>query len=181
MKIRRLFKRSEPEQEVVSDDMVLYLGGKPIKRELTLTENSASGVVRKLNDIKNRESKKSEEWEEKIKRQLADVEDKRLAFNELRKRHLRQASIEDYESWLKGWLKDNDFTHYYDYEFGRQDFYVATSDFVLYPFYGAQSFNVIVPKGIRYTIEGRGHCCIYDLNDFTHIGGFVPGFSDIKL
>lgn len=51
--------------------------------------------------------------------------------------------------------------------------FIATSDLYFIPQYGAESFTLIIPTGIRvYDVNGVGHCGIYDVDtninrDFT--------------
>jgi hypothetical protein len=131
-------------------------------------------------------------WKEKEREAQAD-RDKRIE-QEIRHRekvkrldyfkaqHLRRASKYDYEDWLELWLEDNDITYYYDYNFPVGNYYIATSDFILNDaYYGALSFNIIVPKGIKYEIKKIGHCNIYDMNNIKCIGDWIPCYNDIDI
>jgi hypothetical protein len=94
--------------------------------------------------------------------------------------HLRPASTKDYASWLIAFLeKGGAVTHFYDYPMARADFWVATEDFPLGPFFGADSISVIVPDGKRYMDDGTGlgHCDLFFEHQHRHTGS-VPAYSD---
>lgn len=91
---------------------------------------------------------------------------------------LRKMSIDEYRHWLTGYLKNGGkITHYYDYPFGRQTFYTAMSSGHLTPQYGASSFCVLAPAGVKIT--SGGHNNVFHVDGYTTDGGFVPMFSDI--
>ena len=120
-------------------------------------------------------------WDnEQLEREL-EHRAKEISFNEFRLNNLRKATVKDYEKWLKKWLIENNITHYYDYNYPDNN-YVATRDFVLdIGYYGAQSFNIIVPKGISYEIIKIGHCNIYDINNITHVGFWIPCYCNVRV
>tara|TARA_R110000824_G_C15035892_1_gene659861 strand:+ start:383 stop:799 length:417 start_codon:yes stop_codon:yes gene_type:complete len=120
-------------------------------------------------------------WDNKQREQELKYKDKKKAFNYFKNKHLTEAKLTDYEGWLKLWLVDNNITHYYDYNMPLSN-YVATSNFILDTgFCGAVSFNIIVPKGIKYEIKEIGHCNIYDMNNVKCIGGWIPAYKDINV
>lgn len=93
---------------------------------------------------------------------------------------LRPATKLDYIRWLKianevGVIP----THFYDYRFPSDSFFVAVKDVIVCPAYGSMSINIIVlDPGIKVTIRGLGHNNIY-YPDGGMRGGFVPMYSDI--
>ncbi len=96
--------------------------------------------------------------------------------------NLRQATKREYTEWLKGWLnnKGGNITHFYNYPFPTNMFYIATSNFTLdIILYGARAFNIIVPNHIKCSIEALGHCQIYKMDDFVLYGDVVPLYKDI--
>ena len=76
-------------------------------------------------------------------------------------------------------------TTVYDYPFERvkDEFFIATDNFHFdFPWYGANSICVIVPKGIDVKVDEFGHCSIYDFNDFSVYGSnFLPVFNDMAI
>ena len=141
--------------------------------------SSLMSQIEKFKEARNKSKIKQEIEYEEIRK---EYERKKSLFNQFRTSHLRPAGKRDYKKWLKGWLVEHEITYYYDYAFPRDEFYVATSDFILNEaFYGSLSFQIIVPKGIKYTVEALGHCNIYDLNTFDCIGGWIPAYSDLHI
>lgn len=139
-----------------------------------------TNLMDKIEKFKEFEIQREIERRTEDRNRQEEIDRKKSVFNVFYSNHLVRATKKDYEEWLSGWLETNEISHYYGYEFKIGDFYVATSDFILKEgFYGASSFQIIVPKGIQYTIEDIGHCNIYDLNNIECFGGWVPCFSDI--
>ena len=89
------------------------------------------------------------------------------------------ARAQDYNFWLNRFLaKGGKVTHQYEYNLPN-DFYVAKSDFTLAAFFGAQSFNIIIPAGIQVLTHDTGHCELFFNEDFTFTGhGWVPQYLD---
>ena len=93
---------------------------------------------------------------------------------------LRPATRDDYKRWLIGYLRSGgEPTHYYDYKFPEREFYVAVMDFRIQPLYGAFSFSIIVPKGIRFLGGELGHINLFLMDGFRNIGGWVPVYEDM--
>ncbi len=95
---------------------------------------------------------------------------------------MRRASVEDYRRWLIGYLEnDGKITHVYDYQFGSWEWYIASDGLVVYPLYGVQSVNIIVPEGVEIEVKGTSHNAIYYMDGFKKNDCIVPDFSDIKF
>ena len=123
----------------------------------------------------------NENYNLRLKQQAEERDIGEMYFAEFKLNHLISASVDDYIVFLEKWLVNNDITHYYDYNFPN-DTYVATSNFVLdHGFYGATSFNIIVPSGIEFEIKKLGHCNIYDMDKVECIGAFVPSYKNIFI
>jgi hypothetical protein len=124
-------------------------------------------------------------WEEKavgadiIARQEQKHAQSQHAFNaEKATIGLRKTSIDEYRHWLNGFLENGGkVTHYYDYPFSRQTFYTAMSSGHLTPQYGASSFCVLAPAGVKIT--SGGHNNVLHVEGFSASGSFIPMFSDI--
>jgi hypothetical protein len=96
--------------------------------------------------------------------------------------HLRPATPKDYNRWLTGYIQNGgEPSHCYDYPMTRARFYIAIRDFVLHPFYGAQSINVIVPVGVNVSVYDAGHNSVFYMEEFKK-GAFttVPLYSDFQ-
>lgn len=97
---------------------------------------------------------------------------------------LRQAKVKDYKIWLAGFLgKGGEPTNCYDYpmERGMEDWKITYSDFQIVLLFGADSLNIIVPKGIKFLGGELGHSNLYLMDDFSCMGGWVPVYSDIHF
>lgn len=95
----------------------------------------------------------------------------------------RVAELSDYLVWLKGYVDNGgEITHCYDYPFSRwASWRLAINDLEITPLFGANSFNIIIPKGVNCNIDEVGHNVIYFIDGFI-VGGagrVVPIFSDI--
>ena len=104
--------------------------------------------------------------------------------NKLFRGKLRQAKVKDYKNWLAGFLeKGGKPTHCYDYplEGGMEDWKTACSDFRIIPLFGADSLNIIVPKGIEFLGGELGHNNLYFMDGFSCLDGWVPIYSDIHF
>ena len=101
------------------------------------------------------------------------------------------ASVDDYNKWLKKYLKRNgsSSSHDYDYSFPSRDF-VVVDDPDNYPdlydekMCGARSLNFIIPK--KYNVEkyvrkfSVGHCNVFGWSNgkAVHFGYWAPTYSD---
>ena len=88
-------------------------------------------LMNKIEKFKDAERQRRIKWDLDNEEMQKEHKRKREVFDEFRSSHLKQATKNDYENWLRGWLVDHELSHYYDYEFPFNDFYVAKSDFVL--------------------------------------------------
>lgn len=88
----------------------------------------------------------------------------------------------DYMKWLEGYLeRGGKITHVYNYPFSTQRWYLAKQYMKPMSFYGAKSFNIIIPKGIHLERDGWGHCDLFFMDDFSVVGGVVSVFQDINF
>jgi len=96
--------------------------------------------------------------------------------------YVRQARASDYSQWLKGYMEaGGEPTHNYDYELPG-DFYVAMSDFKILPLYGAQSVNVIVSNEVIIDFSsGLGHCSLFFMDNFNHLGSWIPIYTNLEF
>lgn len=99
------------------------------------------------------------------------------------------ANVDEYNKWLKKYLKKNKPTHNYDYHFSSRDF-VVVDDPDNYPdlydenMCGASSLNFIIPK--KYNVEKYvkkfrvGHCNVYGWSNGRAVsyGYWVPVYND---
>ena len=128
-----------------------------------------------IDQMRREEERREREWN------MAHDHRKTMAeINEAHNtRHCSPCSYSRYIEWLCGFMKKGGKpTHYYIYSGKRiGKWYMAETDFEFRPLYGASAFNLIVPNGI--IVSGDfGHCGIYFMNDYAHIGS-VPVYSDI--
>lgn len=129
-----------------------------------------------------RERKLEYEREQKLnklnKGYFEDEEDKKETLELL---GLKEASVEDYKKWLKGYIQQGGkITHVYDYNMPKE-FYIATKDFEMYPLFGANSINVIVPRNVKFLGGDLGHCNLYFEDGYRNEGNLVPIYKDIKF
>jgi len=135
----------------------------------------------KILAFREKEKEKQAEWDRRRRMDELEYERKKDSFEKFKRNNLRNATVKDYEIWLKEWLVENDITHYYNYNYPSNN-YIAIRNFVLdVGYYGSQSFNIIVPKGISYEIKELGHCNIYDMNDISCIGHWVPAYDNVNV
>lgn len=93
--------------------------------------------------------------------------------------HTRPATLYDYKDWLKGHLENGGkITHYYEHSFYNHNFYVLLSNAEILPFYGSQSFQIIVPVGLTLTGDS-GHSSLYWMDGFKTRDGYIPAFNDM--
>ncbi len=96
--------------------------------------------------------------------------------------NVRPATIDDYKEWLAGYLLHGGKpTHYYNYPFPRDTFYVAKMGFDLPARYGAGSISVIIPAGIQIHYKQLGHNKLYYLDGWQVEGRWIPVYKDIKF
>lgn len=148
------------------------MGMVDIRDELNKMEEKA-----RLADIKWKESQ--QEYKSKHKKDLTNLE--------IMVSHFRQAKPIDYAKWLKKYIENGGkVTNFYSYNMHVDRFYVAKSDFKMFPLYGATSMDVIVPVGINVTsASDTGHNNIYFQDIDKKPIGFhgsvtVPCYSDVK-
>lgn len=116
-------------------------------------------------------------WRERAEEEAEFVADEERVRCEVLP-NLRRAKPRHYREWLRGFLASGGKpTHFYDYPL-PSTFYVARRDFTLVGLCGSGSYDVIVPAGIKVTIERRGHCNLFFMDGFTSQGHFVPVYSD---
>ena len=133
-------------------------------------EKKAEKLNKILNDARDLEKKREEEEEE----------EERGITNPETYPKLRLASVNDYTKWLKGYfLGGGKITHVYDYDMPK-DFYVATKNFKMSPSYGSESFNIIVPRDIKFLGGELGHCKLYFEDGYKNTGD-VPIYKNIKF
>jgi len=135
--------------------------------------------MKQLQGFLDNQRKKDLEHEEYI-RNLLKESDKIEGLKENILSNLRPARSKDYLKWLKGYVGNgNSPTHNYDYNLPNDNFYVAVLDFCLDTgFYGAQSFNIIVPKNVKIDIKEQGHCNFYYMENYTSKGSWIPVYKD---
>ncbi len=129
--------------------------------------------------------KSNEESERRDAEIKKEMRDKEALFKNYIAKHISRATPRDYTGWLVGYLENGgDITHNYDYDL-PDDFYIAHSDFQMSDFYGAMSFNVIIPVGVEVGYgkgthwNGIGHCSLYFMDGFREVNGFVPCYDDV--
>lgn len=130
------------------------------------------------------EKKSHDAFRTKIAKYEKERNERVKKADELFMGRLRPARVEDYKNWLAGFLAmDNKPTHCYNYplERGMEDWKVALADFQIVPLFGADSLNIIVPKGIRFLGGELGHNNLYLMDGFSCLGGWVPIYSDIHF
>lgn len=127
------------------------------------------------------------EWEEHQQRLHEELNQMRITVAREVKPYLRPARSSDYTQWLRGFLEHGGkVTHAYDRPM-RGDWYVARGSFTLPPLYGAQSLNIIIPKGITVVCSDPGHSGLYWMDGYRkgvedqHFTANVPVFSDTEL
>lgn len=102
--------------------------------------------------------------------------------NEFINKYLTIASRKEYLKWLEGYIKENNPTHYYDYDFDNRNFYIARKDFLLdIAFYGSSLLNIIIPKNITATIEEEGHCNLFYMDGFRTNSNWIPVYKDLII
>ncbi|MBA7716890.1 hypothetical protein ES703_125974 [subsurface metagenome] len=139
----------------------------------SLLEEARIAEKRSRDDFRAKTAKYEKERNERIKK-----------AEKLFMGKLRQARVEDYKNWLAGFLAmDNKPTHCYDYplERGLDEWKVALSDFQIVPLFGANSLQIIIPKGIKFLGGELGHNNLYLMDGFSCLGGWVPIYSDIHF
>lgn len=103
----------------------------------------------------------------------------------LSKGKLREAKVEDYKSWLIGFLKNNgELTHNHDFPMScsADKWRVAFKNFRTAKLLGSDSFNIIVLKGVKFLGGELGENSLYFMKDFSHMNTqSIPIFSDIHL
>jgi len=105
-------------------------------------------------------------------------EERQIRIAQNWKMTLRPAFKREYAKWLNHYLENGgEITHFYDYNFPANMFFVATCDIVVTPLYGANAFSVIVPYGITVTGE-TGHSNIYRY-DNSGVLRFVPAYKNL--
>ncbi|MBA7700059.1 hypothetical protein ES703_108765 [subsurface metagenome] len=137
-----------------------------------------------LEETRVAERRKHNNFMAEIARHKKESDERRKKVNELLKGKLRQARVKDYKNWLAGFLeKGNKPTHCYEYplERGMEEWKVACSDFQILPLFGANSLQIIIPKGIKFLGGELGHSNLYFMDDFSCLGGWVPIYSDIHF
>ena len=93
------------------------------------------------------------------------------------------AYMRDYLTWLKKYFKKGgQFTSYIDREFMVGDVLEAVADFHLTGPYGANSREIIIPRGVSFLGGDTGHCTLYFMESGTALKAsncpHVPMFSD---
>lgn len=102
---------------------------------------------------------------------------------------LRPATVSDYRAWLDGYVKmGGRISNFYDSPLENsphiKDMWVAEKDFHLARLTGADSIQVIIPRGVRYLggtkDDQLGHNVFLTMDGFCQVGaGFlVATFSD---
>jgi hypothetical protein len=101
-------------------------------------------------------------------------------------KHCRQASYQDYKSWLQGYLAlGSKVTHPRNWSFNPHDWYVVESmpDYIP-ELYGARSVKLIVPSHIKLpnfdrTFHGcSGHNDIFFMKGYTKVSLCVESFEE---
>ncbi|GAH52097.1 unnamed protein product [marine sediment metagenome] len=136
-----------------------------------------------LEEARIAERKRHADAMAKMAKYEKESNERRKEANELLKGKLRQARVKDYKNWLAGFLKGFKPTHCYDYpmERGLDEWKVALSDFRIVPLFGTDSLNIIIPNGIKFLGGELGHSNLYFMDGFSHLGGWVPIYSDIHF
>lgn len=133
-----------------------------------------------IGDFKKEEIEKDKRQDAEMRRWRKES-DKRSAIAGQWKRKLRPATIIDYVRWLEGYIgAGNRPTHYYQYKFPENDFFVAESDFTVTPLYGSCAVQIIVPEGVRVESSNTGHINVYHMDGFKCVGGWIPVYKDIN-
>lgn len=91
----------------------------------------------------------------------------------------RTAALGDYIEWLTKWISaGGQPTHYCHYPFNGHSWLVAEQDFHTGGECGANSAEVIVPRGVRYLGGPLGHNNLFMHSGPKKHGHFVPVYSD---
>lgn len=137
--------------------------------------------MNKLEEAKERAKREQEEWDREHREREKGHRELMLRFASEIRPHIKPAHSHEYDAWLAGYLKQGgEIGHVYDYPF-PSEFYIAKSDFTLFPLYGASSISIIVPEGVEVHIEGTGHCNLYYMEEYRHKGSWVPAYSNTRV
>lgn len=93
---------------------------------------------------------------------------------------LRLAHVADYIAWAKGYLErgGRPTAVYEDQNFPNGTFYLAVNETHV-PERHADAVHLIVPEGIKATVEKPGWNRIYYMDGFTCIGNEIPIYADM--
>lgn len=93
-----------------------------------------------------------------------------------------QASKEDYEAWLAGYINNGgEITHTYDYSWSDRNWCLAVRDFRISPLCGSDALYIIVKSGVKLLGGDLGHSEVYLMDGFKLLGSWVPTYEDIRL
>jgi hypothetical protein len=135
----------------------------------------------RLNELRQKDAEQSARWHAENERVIQQIQAERELFGRNIRPNLRVARPEDYARWLRGFMEAGGSpSHTFDYRM-PSDFYVAVSSFDLPAYYGAGSIHVIVPQNVKVTFGDIGHNSLYLMENFDHVGSWIPVYSDIVL
>lgn len=134
-----------------------------------------------IQQVRSREAEAQRQWKLRRKKNDEESQERIEQAQSLMFPCLRPATVEDYRTWLEGYIKaGKEPTHSYDYLFPKHMFYVATHDFSTVSLYGSQSVSIIIPRGISVDLSrGKGHTDLFYMDGFKTGGTWVPIYSDL--
>ncbi len=113
-------------------------------------------------------------------RERSQLHQRDLAELERMKFSLLQADVYTYSEWLTGYVNRGGApTHFYEYLFPADRWFLAVADMVMYPLYGATAIHVIIPPGIKVVGE-YGHNRLFWLDGYK-TNSAVPVYSDTTI
>lgn len=129
---------------------------------------------------------KNELEKQKFDAEQKDIEAERIKIENNRNvfihDNIRPATIDDYKEWLQGYIwNGGEATHYYDYNFPTDEFFVLKKSGELPTLYGSYSINIIIPVGLALGVEKNkiGHSNLYYMEDYEHEGHWVPIYKNL--
>ena len=139
------------------------------------TDHDIEAIIKEL---KHRDSTDGRDFNEERIRREEEHQAGIAAFWKEMKGIITPASPAYYRRWLRAYIEDGGKpTNYYDYN-DTNTYYVATSDFTIYPLYGSSGVNIIVPPGVKYLGGNPGHNSIFTIDGPGVVGSRVPVYKD---
>lgn len=133
-----------------------------------------------LNNARNKQKEEDNDYSQETLQHLRESKKRKAVFYEQIHDKMHGATKADYMHWLRGFLENGGIiTHVYDYQMDLRHWIIVKYDFEISPLYGSESYNIIVPNGVKLNGGDKGHSNIYFMDDFLIKGTFVPLYSDI--